>query len=529
MHKETQAMMDFLGRTFQHPQRRLRKPFFTAILLVGTLGLGLATGCGSERKKLRPPSPESRTQEVLSGVARQNQMEPRVLLTAAHSQSAFGQPSDFGLTQGTGRASYFAMPVGTTDPIANGDVVANARLLASKMVEIAKASPPRDSFDWLVIAANVIVGQTSDDPNARDLALRATLLDLIATYNRGFSATSGTETLTIPALPDNQHILANKLDERQLQYISGFRLRRDFGSDFYLAGADLGEPALKDTAKVPKLLVIWCPGSNLTCLEHFRANKTTPVHFLATRALDGQMETTQFYPVAQDVTWHGQILANTTVLAVSGLAGRSKENFRPDWLGFSEYVSLRTIIRNIFEQTLRKFFGAADADQKLADPNTFRQHVLTFHGATKTPLAITFPEGAMDFGLPVFWDNTLFFETLTSEQQPRIKEQLVVASPLTAQDFFTADVPFRMTLSDDVRLIEIFQDVAVSDANPSPWDLVIKREVDPSLRRIESFSHPFTRAGALPSPHRAVKIVARGPKGEILTSSVVRFQVRNIK
>lgn len=503
---------------------RLHGPWLAFVIMASCLG-----GCGSERKKLRPKLPVSRTEEQMSSIARQNQIEPRILLVAAHSQSAFGQPSDGALAESIGRASFFAMPVATTGPIGGNDVVANTRLLASKMSDIARASPPKDPFDWLVIAANIIVGQTTDDPNTRDLGLRTALLDLVTGYNQGFSATSGLDTIRLPPLPESQQIQAAKLDERQIQYINGFRLRKDFGSDFYLAGPDVGPVIEKDAAKIPNLLVIWCPGSNLVCFDHFRANKTTPVHFLATRSLDGQMETTQFYPVAQDLPWHGKILKNTTLLAISGLAGRARENYRPDWLLFPEYSSLRSIVRNIFDQTVRKFLGAQEADKLLADPATFRKYVVPYVGTKLTPIGTEFPEGSLDYSLPVFWDQALFQEILEAERPPRVKEQLVVLSPVIAEDFVSTDVPFKILLSDDVRQIEIFQDRVVTQPKQSPWDLILKREVDPAERKTETFTHPFTRPGALVPPHRAVKILARGQSGEIVASTIIRFQVRPIK
>jgi hypothetical protein len=462
-------------------------------------------------------------------VARQQQIAPRVLLAAAYSQSSFGQPSDPGLMQAAGRPSLYALPIATTGPIAGNDVVANSRLLAGKMAEVARASSPADPFDWLVIAANIIVGQVTEDTNFRDLALRSVLLDLVATYNRGFSTVTGTDTIALPSLSENEQIKASDLDERQSQYINGFRLRRDFGSDFFLAGPDLGSVAEKDTNTVPRLLVIWCPSNNLVCLEHYRTNKTTPVHFLATRSMDGGLETTQFYPVAQDLVWYGNTLKNTTILAVSGLAGRTRENFRPDWLAFNEYASLRVIIRNIFDQTLRKFFGPEQADKMLADANTFRSNTSEFRTPAKDQLGFEPPEGASDYGLPVFWDSDVFFEVLTAERPSRIKEQMLISSPAVGQEFSNSDVPFRITLTDDIRMIEIYQDFIPTAAHKSPWDLAIKREVNPQTRKIETFTHPFTRPGSLPSNHRAVKIVARGEGGELLASQVIRFQVRTIK
>jgi hypothetical protein len=497
--------------------------------LVMALALTTLFGCGSERKKLQTGKSTGQVENSVNAIASEKQISPRILLVAAHTQSSFGAPSDPGLMRQTARSLYYAMPVASTGPIDGNDIAANTKLLAGKMSEIAKASPPQKPFDWLVIAANVIAGQVADDPNVRDLEIRSVLVELINTYNRGFSAVAAGDTVALAPLPEQQRIVTTDLDERQIQYINGFRFRKDYGSDFFLAGPTQPTTAEKDKSATPRLLIIWCPASNLVCLDSYRTNKDSPVHFLVTRSLDGQLETTQYYPILQDLSWYGSILKNTTIIAISGQAGRTPANFQPDWIDFEGYASLRTIIRNVFDQTLRKFFGAADADKLLADPALFRNNVVELKPALKAGLGVTFPDGALDTNLPVFWDSGIFWELLTDSRPVRIREQILISSPTTGMEFDSADVPFSILLTDDVRSIELFQDSAVTDARPDPWELVLKREVDPATRRRETFTHPFTRRGALTSNHRAIKLVARDSTGTVLASKIVRFQVRTIK
>lgn len=265
------------------------------------LALASLGGCGSERKKLQTGRSTGKVENAVNSIAAEKQISPRILLVAAHTQSNFGAPSDPALMRQTARASYYAMPIASTGPIDGNDITANTRLLAGKMSEIAKASPPQKPFDWLVVAANVIVGQVADDPNVRDLEIRSVLVELISSYNRGFSAIAAGDTIALPPLPEQQQIVTTNLDERQIQYINGFRFRKDYGSDFFLAGPSQANVTEKDKSTTPRLLLIWCPAGNLICLDSYRTNKDSPVHFLVTQSLDGQLETTQYYPISQDL------------------------------------------------------------------------------------------------------------------------------------------------------------------------------------------------------------------------------------
>jgi hypothetical protein len=498
------------------------------------LALILTASCATEQKKLPPKTSVAPREAQITRISKAEGIDRRILLTAAYTQSNFGRPSDPDLAAKSTRASFYAMPIASTGPIDKNDVESNSKLLAARISEMAKADQPKDPFDWLVLAAHSIVGQATDDPNIRDLALRTVLVELIETYNNGFttSAREGDDrelTITVSPLPEQQQIRYNNLNERQVQYINGFRFRQDFGADFFLAGPETARAAEKTALEAPHLLLVWCPGGNLVCFEHFRKTSDTPVHFLATHTLEGQLESIQFHPVLNDVSWYGKPLENVIVVAIAGQAGRTPETFQPDWLDFEEYSSLRRLLRNVLDQTLRKFFGAVEAEKLLSDPAFIRSVIKEFRPAVREEWAIQRPEGEPDLSLPYFWDSDLFWEVMESNRPPRAREQLLIAQPKIGKEYTTVDVPISLLLTEDVRLIEVYQDAPFAGPDAQPWERVIKREVNPSIRRKEEFTHPFTRPAALSGDHRAIKIVARGSGGELLSSQIMRFAVKGLR
>lgn len=491
-------------------------------------------GCATEQKKLPPRVTVAPREAQIARISKAKGIDRRILLTAAYTQSNFGQPSDEGLAAKSTRASFYAMPVASTGPIDKSDVVSNTKLIAVRMSEMAKANPPKDPFDWLLLAAHAIVGQATDDPNIRDLALRTVLVELIEAYNTGFTtvtreADDREMTISVPPLIDQKQIRYSNLNERQVQYVNGFRFRQDFGADFFLAGPESARTSNKTAEDTPRMLLVWCPGGNLVCLEHFRKTTDTPVHFLTTHTLEGQMESIQFHPVVSDLSWYGQTIENTIIVAITGQAGRSPQTFRPDWLDFDEYSSLRRLLRNILDQTLRKFFGAVVAEDQMADSAFLRSIILEYRPALRDEWGIPHPEEEPDLTLPSFWDSALFWEVMDSTRGPRALEQMLVSQPQMGKVYSSVDVPFNVLITDDVRLIEVYQDVPFTALGKQPWERVLKREVNPSRRRKESFTHPFARPGSLAGEHRAVKLVARGAAGELLASQIIRFSIKGLQ
>lgn len=517
-------------------KRTLRQSAFLSALPAWLLAvpcaafLGPLSGCADEKKQAAPRATKGAELSALDAAAKESGIDVRYLVTAAYVQSNFAADAAHKEQgpQAAERDLIFGMPLVGQPPGTPDTLEARAKVLASQMSERAKKHSPSTSFDWLLCAAQVLVGDTEKDPNIRDFQVRMVLLQLIEAFNSGFAvlAPNSQAPDIVPPASEKERVDIKTLDAGRSRYVTGFRFDRNVAAELLVTSNPSAVAGPRQTGDFPKVVLRHCPGSALACFDHFRKSKDTGAHFLAYRTSPGSLELVQFHDVSKDLAWYGKPQDDSIVIVVAGLSGVTASTARTDWLDWEDYVALRRVLVDIITQTARTLRLDIDA---VLQGNTFKPAFLdaTVKELFKEPEETApIPKGKSGFLLPATWDSGLFREVLRLTTEPRLFGQIRVDAPKVGQSYNGNRAFFAFYPDTEAAEIQLFQDKAGTPGNP--WDLILKRDYSPAQQRFD-YTHEFRRKGVTGTNVRSVKIVARAADGRVLGTRIVRFSLTGIE
>ncbi len=513
--------------------------FYASIAVYGCVQLS----CAAEKKANNPGIETGPRVSAVIETAHDKNIDERVLLTTTYVQSNFGYniPRPENKLPDSNRGHIFGLSQARNSNLSPTDFDVNLKFFAEKLKTNAALRPPRDSFDWYWLAAQTIVGENVADPNLKDISIRLVLLGLIDTHNKGFAALlPNNENFVLPPADESQIIDLKKLDAGQGRYVSNFRFGKDFASDLFVAGRKEAEtqkpipekpkpdalPTDKppQPAEFPTIVINWCPASTLTCFEHLKSTVDSPTHFFSYKGRNGEREVIQFHDINKDLNWYGTTRTNTVSLTIAGPAGTTRDDLRPDWIDWEDYMSIKQTIQSIVMQISRDIPGLVSAP--IGETSWLKTHVV--EAAPGFHLAPTLPAskiGQPDFTLPLFWDSKLFRELLERNLMPRNFSQVRVETPSVGQVFEGTQAAFSIYPDPETTSLEIYQDSENAEFGKS-WDLISKADISLADPRFDD-THNFRNPGANGTGARAIKIVCRKQDGTLLGTRVVRFAVKN--
>lgn len=494
--------------------------------------LGLATfiaagpsGCGT------PPAKPTLSQEQVYGprigsvlrLAGESGIKERHLMATGYAGGYFGLAEGQKIQQAladSGRTASLALDLRLAPQLAEVGFREQMDTLVKKIREKAERSQPTNDFDWLALIADSIVGEFESDPNLRALQLRLVLSDLIEAHNNGFHAVlNDSEFYTLPAADDSEKIDLRQLDPGQLRLLNGFRFQGDGFTDLNVEGnSKVRTGNIRASEKLPRLMIRLCPSSTLRCFETMRKSATLGAHVLSYRALGGTHETVQFHDPKHELLWHDEAQKDTVTLVVAGLTGATRETMRPDMFDWEDYVALRAFIR--------RAAGRLTQDVATDSPNTLQREFLR-NNVVETLGLIDENSTKSVFPLGATWDSQLFRELLNSDALPKQLSQIRIEAPSAGQNISGNVIEGVVYPDSESGQIQIYQDSDQAKPDGTGWELVLKRDLDPSQRRFD-FTHEIRRTGLSGNQFRALKIVNRRNDGAILGSRIVRVRLDGI-
>ncbi len=471
--------------------------------------------CGNSRDPDESIANYGSKQNSVIAAAKANGVDDRSLLAAAFLQSNFGSElSSTGRIPGTTRTSPFGLYGDTSAGGAPEDLTANAMAVAKTIRVLANEAKPTEAFDWLALTAQVIVGGSNETPVAQ-VQTHLVLNELISVYNSGFTTSlSGGEIVSIP--PAQKPVNVEKLDSARLSQLEPGNARSEFG--MFVQGnpesEDAGEKLLKT---MPKVILRWCPASALVCFDHLRYAKTSSAHFMAYRAAEGGLQFVQIHSMRKDLKWNDSTATNAITITLSGLAGDKPEQFRTDWLGWRDYVSIQKMTRAI----LRSFASFLPPGSLSANP---MDHVTEdLGGAPAATGSLGTPR--QNFSLPSFWDGKLLAQMLKIEDISSSNQ--VEATTPGIQTFPDTRANFEMKFGKEASQVLFDADSGSTTPGVSAWQLIRRSDLRDTIR-IYRFEEEFTTRGISGNEFRSIRVLALNRKGEPIGFRVLRFRLNGL-
>lgn len=474
-------------------------------------------GCGSEREPDETYSYGPKQGSVIAA-ARANGVDERALLAAAFTQSNFGSELEsVGRIPGSTRITPFGLYGNAAPGTAPDDLAANASSVAKSMRTRANESHPSHQFDWMLIAAETIVGARDDSP-ATQTQTKVVLNELIASYNQGFStALPGGEIVTVP--PASSPIIPEKLDTIRRRLMDITPQRTEFGTFLQgnLESEEYGEKALTE---MPKVNLRWCAASAIVCLDYLRLTKDSSAHFMAYRSAEGGLQFVQLHSIKKDLKWSSGSAANTVSIVLTGLAG-NKTNWRPDWLTWQDYVSLQ-----------KTTLGILKSFSTFLPPGSMSKNPIDHVREEKTQVAAALPpspvgETQTNFTLPPFWDMALFADILKVEN-PEIESQISTSSDGVINTFPDTRASFDISTSKLVSQLSFYSDIKGTSENPSSWELIRRSSLKDGTQSYR-LEEEFAERGLSNNEYRSVRIVARNKEGKPVGFKILTFRAMGLR
>jgi hypothetical protein len=235
--------------------------------------------------------------------------------------------------------------------------------------------------------------------------------------------------------------------------------------------------------------------------------------------LNGTRETVQFHDPKFELNWQGETLRDTVTLVLSGTTGLTRETSRPDLFDWEDYVSLRSFIR--------RAGGRLTQDVPADNPYAMQKEFLR-SSIQETLGLIDDSSLSPKFALGPTWDSDLFRELLNSETLPKQLSQVKIDQPTQGQTVPGNLIESVVYPDPESGQIQVYQDAAEPRQDGTAWDLILKRDLDPRVRRFD-FSHEIRRVGLNGNQMRALKFVSRKADGTLLGSRIVRIRVQGIE
>ncbi|MEY4066048.1 MAG: hypothetical protein RIR26_2256 [Pseudomonadota bacterium] len=493
-------------------------------LLSGTAAMALS-GCSGKPAE-KPP-----TQEQVYGqrIGRVLQLAGELGVKERHLMAAGYVGGYFGLTDGqknqrwlaeSGRSPSLGLDLRKNPELRQLGFRAQMDVLARDIQDRAERQQPTNDFDWLALIAQAMAGDFEPDPNIRSLQIRMVLMELIEASNAGFSAAlNEREVYTLPPAGDEERIDLRLLDPGQLRLINGNRFPTDGLADLFVEGNAKARTGANITAgKAPKLVLRLCPSTALLCFDALRKTSTMGAHFLSYKALNGTRETVQFHDPKFELSWFEKPQPDTITLMIAGTTGATRETSRTELFDWEDYVALRSVIR--------RAAGRLTQDIMTDNPSAVQREFI--RSSVQETLGML-DENAEppQFPLGATWDSDLFRELLASEMTPKQTSQIKVEQPIHGQTIAGTVIEGVVFPDEESGQIQVYQDSPEASGNGTPWELVLKRDLDPRQRRFP-FSHEIRRIGLNGNQLRALKFVSRRSDGSLLGSRIVRLKVEGI-
>ncbi|NBO38981.1 hypothetical protein EBU99_10405 [bacterium] len=496
----------------------------TILGICGTFAVGLS-GCRSESQPSLPGSEQVYGPRIGTVL----RLAGELGVKERHMMAAGYVSGHFGLTEGqksqqwlfeSGRSNSVGLDLRAASDLQQQTFRSQMEFLAREIRARAERQQPSNDFDWLALIAQAVVGEFEPDPNIRALQVRLVLIDLIEANNSGFNAAlNDKEVYTLQPAGDDERIDLRLLDPGQLRLLNGFRFQGDGLADLSVEGnAKVRTGILRNPGKLPKLVIRLCPSTTLRCFEALRKTSNLGAHFLSYRGLNGTRETIQLHDSKFELNWHEEAQKDVVTLMLSGVTGVTRESMRPDLFDWEDYVSLRSFIR--------RAAGRLTQDIFTDNPNLLQKEFIRT-AVQETKGLIDENVGESEFPLGSNWDSELFRELLTSETLPKQLSQLKIEQPSNGQTIAGTVIEGAVYPDSESGQIQIFQDSTDPKSDGSPWDLVLKRDIDPSQRRFD-FTHEIRRTGLNGNQMRALKVVNRRVDGSLLGSRIIRLRVGGI-
>lgn len=354
----------------------------------------LLASCGRSERGGQDSDPGLGTRGlVVSRIAQERGIEPRILLAAAYTQSRLGAGVEsVKALPGTARATPFGL-VGEGTTGKPSDLLAeSAGRLADAIQAAALEGNATTALSWLSLTAEAIVG-----PSMR-VQRRIVLEDLVRTYNEGF----------VLILPDGELITLAKAatpiqisGETQSTLGSGIDWPEK-GESF--PGTAEAEVSTRGHAQAPRILFRHCGASALACLELLQRTVTTPSHFMAFRDAQGRLRLVQMHGLDKDLTWYDAVAEDIISVTLTGFAEDRNVGTDPSWFSWHDYVQLRGMVQDLLT------VGRAQRGQGPSLGGAALSSFVLLESATATVLET--PAGQPRFALPAFWDSELMVNVL---------------------------------------------------------------------------------------------------------------------
>jgi hypothetical protein len=481
--------------------------------------------CLNESKKTFTASNESPSVNLISQISAAERIPERVLLVTAKTMSVFG--SDAGAAQqvlpDTTRNGAFSIH----DSNALNSLEAEAKLLSQKVSELAEIQPPRGSgassfFDWYVLVSTAIVGNIEPDPNFREVLVKITLRQLVETHNKGFqvlikNSENKEDFANLAPATRNDFIDESKLDAGQLRYIRDFSFRQDSGTELFLPGKVGAEVARDFSGEPVKVIVRFCPGSTLRCIEQLRQSEIASAHYLSYKGRNGKRELIGFHDIGKDLRWFAQNQSQSVVLMVDGFPGLLPETNRPNWIDWEDYVDISASAISLLRQASRNISGI---DDKLKDAEFIKNHIIQEFENSETSGQKSFSQ----FLLPLVWDKSIFDELLLKQSISKQTSSIGIERPLNGSRLQGTSLNFSIFPEAETSEILLYRD---KKSAVNSWELFLREEVR-DARASFSETQEFRSRGIAGGKTRWIKVENRGANGEIISSKIVSFLLNGI-
>lgn len=495
--------------------------------------LGLATAllhisCADDAVPPQEQAGPSSASDAVAMAARENQIDERLLLSAAFVESNFGNDSEFNKTaasdDGVKRSPLFSMQTDALEGIPPDNILQNSRVLAAKIREYAGGST--DTFEWLRATAQAIVGDMDQEPTAKTAAQQIVLGELIHAYNSGFATYIEGQLVKVDPAPADKAIDSRALSQRSQRELPNYFYEADFGKRNLLGNkeAQKGDKTFDNT---PRVILRWCPASTLKCFEYLRKTKDAATHYMSFVGPTGERQFLKMHENAKDLMWYGKQVENAISITFTGLAGTTRDTLRLDWMDWSDYAAIKRTVEEVA-------FNLKGREEEPASGEALRNLVVEtgVSGRSATHSHPSTPDGKQNFALPLAWDSELFNQLMAQTLESRLETGILIEKPENAKNYEGTRVDLIISPDPDTARMEIFQDnPAGFDADGRPvhknlWMTAINEDWG---REVYEKSFNFPRIGIMGNKMRAIKVVSRDINNNIISSSIVRFVVDGIK